>query len=136
MSSHHTIALIPLQEIFEILDFLQNVYDTHTDRRIEDDKRKAEIAKRRVIKRSKDKPTYQRWKKVKSSTTCDTCTICGEMFQDEDQVSEGAPKNYYHRAELQKWVRQPDNSIVKDPNTGIVLETEILPVRKRRRQNS
>jgi hypothetical protein len=90
--------------------------------------------KRRKLVINEGEKSFYKWKTIlkKGTQNCNNlCTICGETFKENDQVIEGAKGQYYHRTEMLRWIRQPYNTFVRDPNTNVVLETYSEPIKKR-----
>lgn len=90
--------------------------------------------RRRLVLQAGEKSFYK-WKtilKMGIQKCNNMCTICGEEFHIHDQVIQGAKGQFYHRSEMLKWIRQPSNTYVKDPNTNIVLQTVSPPIKKRK----
>jgi len=90
--------------------------------------------RRRKLVLKEGQKAFYHWKTVKHRINhCHSmCSICGEEFADTDQVVEGAAGQWYHRKELTKWIRQPINSTVRDPNTNTELEVYVPPLKRRK----
>ena len=87
--------------------------------------------KRRRLVKKQGEPAYRKWKNVSNAKT-DRCTICGDNFEKNDWVMEGAAGQWYHRKELNQWVQQTHLAQVTDPNTGVNLDT-FTPAKRCRR---